>query len=135
MVKNKTLLLIAGLVWLAAGINVMRIGFEEYAYNLKMINILYSLIIFALFWIAVFKKLVAKHTGRIINFEDDRQFIWKFFDLKSFYIMAFMIILGLGIRIFHLMPDVFIAVFYSGIGAALTIAGIKFGINYIRYNI
>lgn len=47
-------------------------------------------------------------------------------------IMIFMMTMGISIRSFHLLPDIFIAVFYSGLGFALFMAGIKFFKNYFN---
>jgi len=46
--------------------------------------------------------------------------------------MAFMITFGIGLRVSGIIPDVFIAVFYSGLGASLFTAGVLFIINYIK---
>lgn len=134
MVRNRTLLLIAGIVWMIAGFNVVRIGFIAYVGNLSVLNILCSAVIFAIFWFMIFSRLVIKHTKRIKEYATEKQYFWNFFDLKSFFIMAFMITFGIIIRVFKLMPDVFIAVFYTGLGLALTLAGIKFSVNYIQYD-
>ena len=80
----------------------------------------------------VFYKLTNKHTIRIQGYEEEKQLFYKFFDLKSFLIMAFMISFGIIIRSFHLLPERFIAVFYTGLGAALFMAGVLFGRNYIQ---
>ena len=133
MVRNRTLLLIAGIVWMIAGFNVVRIGFIAYVGNLSIFNLLCSSVIFAIFWFMIFSRLVNKHTKRIKEYTTEKQYFWNFFDLKSFFIMAFMIAFGIIIRVFKLMPDVFIAVFYTGLGLALTLAGIKFSVNYIQY--
>ena len=134
MVKNRTLLLIASIVWLIAGFNVVKIGFTAYVDKISVINLLLSAIIFYLFWFKVFNKLVDKHTFRIKSYTTEKQYFWNFFDLKSFAIMAFMMTFGILIRVFNLMSEVFIAVFYSGLGTALSLAGIKFGMNYIKYD-
>ena len=39
---------------------------------------------------------------------------------------------GIYLRVSGLAPDRFIAVFYSGLGASLLLAGILFGRNYWR---
>ncbi len=64
----------------------------------------------------MFGKLVVKHTDRISSYEDDRHFFLKFFDVPSFIIMAVMMTGGISIRAFGLAPEVFIAVFYTGLG-------------------
>ena len=133
MVKNRTLLLIASIVWLIAGFNVVKIGFTSYIDRVNIINLIGSAIIFSLFWFKVFSKLVDKHTVRIKSYATEKQYFWNFFDLKSFAIMAFMMTFGILIRVFNLMPEVFIAVFYSGLGSALALAGVKFGVNYFKY--
>lgn len=46
--------------------------------------------------------------------------------------MAGMMSLGMFLRVSGLAPDPFLAVFYSGLGAALLLAGLLFGRNYGR---
>lgn len=77
-------------------------------------------------------RLVGKHTRRILGYWEDRQFFLRFFDKKSFLIMAGMMSLGMFLRVSGLAPDPFLAVFYSGLGAALLLAGLLFGRNYGR---
>ncbi|MDO4280095.1 MAG: hypothetical protein Q4C56_00540 [Peptococcaceae bacterium] len=131
MVRNRTLLLLASIVWLMAGFNIVRIGFGAYADYLSVFDIGCSLVIFVLFW-QMFSKLVNKHTRRISSMDDEKQYFWRFFDLKSFCIMAIMMGGGITIRTAHLLPDVCIAVFYSGLGVALFLAGVKFAVKYVR---
>lgn len=132
-IRKKNLLLLAGMIWSLAGFNILRIGVISYQDYLTAINILISCVIFAVFWFLVFGKLVRKHTGRIIHYEEEMQFFLKFFDGKSFCIMAFMMTFGIGLRTLHLCRLIFIAVFYSGLGAALLLAGIAFTYNYFTY--
>lgn len=131
-VKKRNLLLLAGIVWMIAGFNVLRIGLETYVEYRMIINYAITLMVFIVFWFMVFHKLTIKHTKRIHEFEEELQLFYKFFDLKSFLIMAFMISFGIIIRKFRLLPDRFIAVFYTGLGAALFMAGVLFTWNYIK---
>ena len=112
MVKSKTLLLIAGIVWAIAGFNILRIGVVSYAGHVSVLNILISFVILLLFWFMVFRKLVKKHTARIKNYGTAKKYFWNFFDVPSFLIMAFMITMGVTIRMFNLLPDAIIAIFY-----------------------
>ena len=114
-IKKQNLLLLASLVWMIAGFNVLRIGIETYAEYQTVINYIVTIIVFLLFWFMVFYKLTNKHTIRIQGYEEEKQLFYKFFDLKSFLIMAFMISFGIIIRSFHLLPERFIAVFYTSI--------------------
>lgn len=131
MVSKKSLLGIASLVWMIAGFNVLKIGIDTYIDYVSLINVILSFIVFSMFWYLVFYKLVIKHTYRIRNFKQPKQYFWKFFDMKSFIVMAVMMTGGIMIRIFQLLPKQFIAVFYSGLGSALLLAGLLFGYNYL----
>lgn len=53
-VKKRNLLLIASIVWVIAGFNVLKIGITCYINYVSIINITASLIIFSLFWIRYF---------------------------------------------------------------------------------
>ncbi len=129
-VKKKTLLLIACLVWTIAGFNILRIGILAYQPYLSTVNLFLSVVVFAVFQHFIFGRLVQKHTKRIIGYAEDSQFFLKFFDMKAFIIMAVMITGGIYLRTSGLAPKHFIAVFYSGLGASLFLAGILFGKNY-----
>ena len=131
-VKKNTLLLIACFVWTAAGFNILRIGIMAYSSYLSLLNIILSAAVFGIFQYFIFGRLVKKHTKRISDYEEEKHFFLKFFDLKSFIIMAFMMIVGIYLRTLGLGPERFIAVFYSGLGASLFLAGILFGINYFK---
>lgn len=131
-VKKNTLLLIACFVWTVAGFNILRIGIMAYASYLSLLNIILSAAVFGIFQYFIFGRLVKKHTKRISDYEEEKHFFLKFFDLKSFIIMAFMMTGGIYLRTSGLGPERFIAVFYSGLGASLLLAGILFGRNYFK---
>ena len=133
MVNKKNLLMIASIVWMIAGFNVLKIGIESYATHLSLLNLLLSGVIFIVFWLMVFYKLTVKHTTRITNYQNEKQFFLNFFDGRSFIIMAVMIVGGLAIRAFHLLPETFIAVFYTGLGGSLLLAGLLFGVNFLKF--
>ena len=132
-VSNRTLVLIASIVWLIAGINVLAIGLSEYNEYLTIINVILSLIVFSIFYFAIFRKMVFKHTDTIASYKEN-QYFRMFFVLKSFIIMAVMITLGIYLRVSGVASNHFIAVFYTGLGSALTLAGIFFGIKFVIFN-
>ena len=98
MVKRNTLLLLACLVWSAAGFNILRIGILAYPNYLSVWSFLLSALVIAVFQRMVFGKLVKKHTARIRAYEEERHFFLKFFDVKSFLIMAVMMSGGIWLR-------------------------------------
>lgn len=129
-VKRTTLLLLACLVWSAAGFNILRIGLIAYPPYQSVLNFLLSALVFTVFQLFIFGKLVKKHTTRILSYVEERHFFLKFFDGKAFAIMAVMMTGGIGLRVSGLAPEHFIAVFYTGLGASLLLAGLLFGRNF-----
>lgn len=131
-VQRNTLLLIACLVWSVAGINILRIGLMAYPAYLSVVNVALSFAVFGVFQAFVFGRLVRKHTDRIGSYLEERQFFLRFFDVKSFVIMALMMTGGVALRSSGIASERFIAVFYTGLGASLLLAGLLFGRNFGR---
>lgn len=134
-VKKKTLLAIAGIVWLIAGVNVTRLGILSYEglASIGFLHILLSAMVFAAFG-TMFFKMSLKHQIRIRGYVKDTKPAWYFFDLKSYLIMAFMMSGGIWLRSSGLAPEVFIAVFYTGLGLALSLAGVFFLYMFFSYS-
>lgn len=103
-----------------------------YSGNVSLLNIVLSIVVFTLFQVFIFGRLVKKHRGRILGYEEDKHFFLKFFDVKSFVIMAVMISGGIALRTSGIAPESFIAFFYTGLGISLFLAGILFGVNYVK---
>ncbi len=133
-VKKRVLLAVAGCVWLAAGVNVARLGILSYGRmpQIRIFHIILSVVVFCAFGLMFFKMSI-KHTRRIKGYREEFRPIWHFFDLKSYLIMAVMMGGGIGLRASGFVPDVFIAVFYTGLGCALALAGILFWVMYVSY--
>lgn len=130
-VRKKTLVLIAGIVWLIAGFNVARIGIAAYAGYETAWHILLSIGVFCIFGMMFF-RMSMKHIARILSYEAEIHSVFRFFDLKSYGIMAFMMTGGIWLRYSNLVPMSFIAVFYSGLGMALAMAGVIFIVQYMK---
>ena len=73
-VKRSTLLLLACLVWSAAGFNILRIGLTAYPPYRSVLNFLLSILVFTVFQKFIFGKLVKKHTARIHSYVEERHF-------------------------------------------------------------
>lgn len=133
-VKKRTLLAVAGCVWLAAGVNVARLGIISYIrIELFWVQFLLSVAVFLTFGFMFF-RMSMKHTRRIKGYADETRPVWNFFDLKAYIIMAFMMGGGIWLRNSGLAPEVFIAVFYTGLGCALALAGMLFWVMFFRYS-
>ncbi|MGN0684273.1 MAG: hypothetical protein ACI4JY_11405 [Oscillospiraceae bacterium] len=133
-VKKRTLLAIAGCVWLIAGFNVARLGIIAYINTaFAFWQPLVSLAVFAAFG-TMFYKMSGKHCRRIRGYTETTRPFWNFFDLKAYCIMVSMMGGGIWLRYSGLVPELFIAVFYTGLGCALAGAGILFWVMFFRYN-
>ena len=127
-IPKNHLMLIAGLVWSAAGAMVCLIGLplEVGLAPANLILIPLAGVIFLAFYFLVFSPLVRKHTGRIRARAEDRLPFWHFFNASSWVVMAVMMGGGMALRLSHVMPDAVIAFFYSGLGVALFMCGVRF---------
>jgi hypothetical protein len=127
-VSKNHLMLIAGLVWYAAGAMVCVVGLPLVLGLTPEHLVLVPLAaaIFLAFYFLVFSRLVRKHTGRIRERTEDRLPFWHFFNASSWAVMAVMMGGGMTLRLSHLMPDWMIAFFYSGLGVALFLCGVRF---------
>ena len=91
----------AGLVWIAAGANILKIGIytwmnDALQWQLKLAG---AVVIFCLFFFLIFKRLHGKHTRRIAEMGDQNHPL-AFFDAKGWLVMLFMIGMGISIRTF-----------------------------------
>lgn len=130
-VNRQFLLITAGIVWIVAGANILRIGVVTWIDDSDhwLFKVCEATIVFLLFFLFVFKKLYDKHTRRIEQKKPDRNCPFSFFDVKGWVIMVLMMTMGITIRALHLLPDSFISVFYTGLSLALMATGALF----IRY--
>ncbi len=127
-VRKIYLLLIAGVVWLVAGANIVNIGLPDFirGWDSNILYIVCSGIVYALFVYFIFYKLVQKHNSRILGYTNERLPFCFFFDLKSYLIMLIMMTGGLTLRASNIAPPIIIGVLYCGIGFSLMTAGVLF---------
>ena len=89
---NRRLLLIAGCVWIIAGINILRIGiitWLNYAHY-WLFKVGEAIVVFLLFFQFVFRRLFVKHSERISQ-KGEKNCPFSFFDVKGWIVMIFMI--------------------------------------------
>lgn len=134
-VSKRTLLLVAGIVWLIAGGNIAWLGIRSFAQmdrGIWWLLVIGAVGVFTLFHVKVFSKMVGKHAVRIAGYEADRVGVWTFFDVPGYAMMAIMMTGGISLRAFGLVPVWFIAFFYTGLGIALALSGASFLIRFAR---
>jgi hypothetical protein len=130
-IKKQPLIAVAGVVWLLAGLNVAILGVRA-AIDLRGLAAIVLLAlaggavaIFCAFH-SMFSKLVQKNAQRIADLEGERHHVVRFFDRKSYMMMAIMMSFGIGMRAAGFFPDWFVAFFYTGLGLALALAGANY---------
>lgn len=125
--KTNHLLIIDGIVWLIAGVNVVKLGVEAWIGLdcTTLLMVLGSLITLAAFS-TMFVRMVLKNERRIATIPRPQRHVWNCMPLRSFLIMVFMITLGVTLRRSPHVPREFIAFFYVGLGLALSAAGIVY---------
>ena len=130
-ITKQSLIAVAGIVWLLAGLNVAILGVRA-AIDLSGLAAIVLLAlaggavaIFCAFH-SMFSKLVQKNAQRIADLEGERHHVIRFFDRKSYMMMAIMMSFGIGMRAAGFFPDWFIAFFYTGLGLALALAGANY---------
>ncbi len=134
--KNR-LMLIAGIVWCVAGAMVCLVGLPL-LFRLEPVDpplVPLAVVIFLVFYLFVFSRLVHKHTHRIRAASEERLPFWHFFNASSWIVMLVMMGGGMALRTSHAVPDWFIAFFYSGLGVALFICGLRFVRVYQRRDV
>lgn len=113
-VSKRTLLLVAGIVWLIAGGNIAWLGIQSFAQmgqGIWWLLVIGAAAVFTVFHVKVFSKMVGKHAVRIAGYEAERIGIWHFFDVPGYAMMAIMMTGGISLRAFGLVPVWFIAFF------------------------
>lgn len=127
-VSKNILLLLAGAVWVVAGSNILRVAIVNWKTEAHygIWGALGALCIFLTFFLLIFKRLYKKHIFRISKKEDKKNCPFAFFDQKGWFVMVFMISMGIFIRHFNILPTGFISMFYTGLSTALIATGILF---------
>ena len=132
-VKSEKLLIIAAVVWLLAGINILRLGViaiteTELVAALLAVGVVVTFLLFHM----MFAKLVGKQSNRIRAYGNEPTCAFALFDVKGYIMMAIMMGGGIALREFGIIPAWIVAFMYTGIGSALALAGIGFFIHYLK---
>lgn len=126
--SKRMLLFSAGALWSFAGERILTLGYKDLIVNNKNPwgYLLISIVIFYIFLIFIFRKMVEKHTTRIMLSSLLDHCIFSFFDFKGYVIMIFMIAGGITLRNSQVINPIYLGTFYLGLGSALLSAGILF---------
>lgn len=132
MVSKKSLIGISALVWMVAGFNVLRLGILEYSNVFSALLVALTVVVFIPFFL-MFQNMVKKNTKRILDMQESRILCLKFFPIKSYILIVCMMTFGIILRNIEQVPRYFIAFFYTGLGAGLFSAGIRYAYHLIWF--
>jgi len=121
-VNKKWLNLAAGLVW--SGVGVMLIAISTRWLHLDSVLTILGLVLAGLalgtaIYLFGFSKVARKNIRRIASMPAQRNCIFAFQGWKSYPLVAFMVFLGIYLRVYSPFPKPLLAITYIGIGSGL----------------
>ena len=132
-VDRKWLIVISGLMWSCVGIflDILAFGWLKHFDNMQiLITIIIGLLVGLLIARFGFGIIVNKNISRILAYPK-KACIFAFQEWKSYFLIAFMMSLGIFIRTTGLIPKIILAPMYVGIGTALFLASFKYYKNLV----
>lgn len=128
-VRKVWLQLSAGLVW--CGVGVMLNNFAARWLKLentptRFLLVMAGLALAAGIYAFGFSKLALKNIRRICALADEKVCLFAFQSWTSYPLVAFMILMGIYLRVYSPFPKPLLAVLYVGIGSALFAASLHY---------
>lgn len=127
-VTARSLMIVAAFVWFFAGGMLIFRGFTGIDYTLSHLYllVLISFVSGLIFYFGMFSKISGKHILRIRQMDGVLHPFYRFFNARSYVMMFSMISLGVTIRLLHLFPFTYLALFYITMGLPLLISSFRF---------
>lgn len=133
-VPRKILLLAASAFWLLVSLNLLSRanGFfagksvEFWVVGTGFIGILP-------FYYFVFKKVSLRYILRIKRMTTERPCLFSFFDYRGYFLIGFMIGLGILTSTLSLIPDIGLNTFFISLGGALLISSARFFKAFLNF--
>jgi len=127
-VYKRYLFFIAAFVWTFAGGMLLFKGISLFD-NIKdffWLKMSISITGGLLFYFLMFLKISGKHTKRILNLKEEYPWMFSFFGIKSYILMAIMITSGILLRKSGLVSQEHLSLFYILMGIPLLLSSIRF---------
>jgi hypothetical protein len=136
-VSKRTLLFIAGSIWLTGGgiliaralITLISIG------HMLSLELISGVVLGACFYIVLFTKISKKHITRISLIKADFPCFFSFFNFRSYVMMIIMISVGIALRQSHFIDPEYLYTFYLIMGIPLLFSAIRFFVAGIKNTI
>jgi len=136
-VRREHLLLMQVLCWLGPGIKILASGLQALlrvaAVHPERVWWLCAIAVaVAAVFSLMFNKFVKRYTARILHFPERRKSLLAFLDRHGYILITCMMSLGICLKFMPFVPSEFFAGFYPGLGTALCVAGIRFGVSWLQ---
>lgn len=125
--KKKHLYIVAGVIWGIPGAIISVKGIKAYQMQppediwwLLMITAAVQAAFFMLF-----RKIVDRYCDRIASLPDKVK-IWQTFPSRGWFLLIFMMSLGIALKHIPGVPSAFTASFYSGLGPMLILSSVRY---------
>ena len=130
-VNREHLLLMQVLCWLGPGIKIFITGLQNMAivsatHPERVWWLTLTAVAVVVAFLLMFNSFILRYTQRILSFPERKKSIFAFFDLRGYLLICFMMGLGISLIFIPGMPAEFFAGFYPSLGAALSIAGVRY---------
>lgn len=127
-VPKRILYFIAALLWMLAGFMLIKRGyFEQQNFPGDFLpKFLFSVLSGLIFYVLVFMRLAQKYISRIAALPDVRTPVFNVFTLRSYFVTAVMISLGVTLRKSGIFSPEYLSLFYVIMGTPLVISASRF---------
>lgn len=134
-IPRRYLLFVAGVVWTLAGGMLLYKGISLFRIYRDFLWLKITISIFggAIFYILLFSRISFKHAWRIINLENENPCMFAFFNIRSYIMMAIMIISGIMLRKSGIISPEYLSVLYVTMGIPLFLSALRFYYYEIYY--
>jgi len=129
------LILLGASVWAFASWRIISMGITmiEHHAMYHWLNYLIGLTGTVPFFLLVFLKVSKRYVHRIIHHRSERPCIFGFFDVRGYFLMSFMIALGILFSRWHLIPELYKGTFFISLGLSLMASAIYYIVEGVRF--
>lgn len=135
-VPKRILLFVAAAVWTFAGSMLLYKGFRMMNATSRALwlELVLSLLGGIIFYRKMFAKISFKHTHRILNLKEVRPCLFSFFNIRSYFLMALMISMGITLRTTGWVAPGHLSYLYLTMSVPLLLSSVRFYYTGIYYN-
>lgn len=134
-VRKRWLFLTAGILWFLVGVMLMSFAsrwLKPVNISAMLLLIMAGLLLAAGIYSLGFSKLAKKNIHRINNYKEEKVCLFAFQTWSNYPLVAFMICLGIYLRMYSPLPKTILAILYLGIGGGLLSASLHYFSHFAR---